>query len=694
MKRILKRFMEIALICCLMCVVVPSIRSMAADKAGTYHTMDMFKSTNNKKGLQGAGTASLYGGIKHTMGNLVLNDVIYEQNAGYGIAYEYEGETFYFSYDPLGSASGAIHAASRENMSVSVVFLLRYSDADAFLIDENSRVAGHTYYAPNTNMDTYGGRAIRAYWHYLMNYLINNNLHIDNFILGNEVNMPNHWHYSGSLDPTTVANKYADAFYVMYSAVREYSDIPRCSISIDHSWQHNDEGRGIMAKTFLNLFHSRLSAYGSDIDWCVSAHLYPAVLFETDLWNGSTLVKYDLSPYHTGAQFVDGSNLWVMTNYIRDTFGEHHRVMLTEQGFTNYKGDAAQTACLAYTYYAALYDPMVDCFLLVTGDHGDKLNFNLNSVAAEVYTKIGNGNADDEKWIADVCLPTIRVSSWAAIIPNYGILPDIDKSLNGLAESKDGGWYYYKYGLVDTEFTGFVENESGRWYIQEGVLDFTYTGLVPDEEGWWMVVNGGVDYNYKGLAFANDKWWYIQNGKIDFNYCGPCEYNGATWIVINGEVDFVSDGLVCTGLDWYLVKGGLVRTDYTGLAFINDAWWYVVAGKIDFAYCGLMFFNNDWWYVQGGMIDFTYNNVYYFNDTWYYIETGKVNRGYNGLAYTEFNDKWWYVINGVISFDYTGSAYANDKYWYVERGEIYFSRFGKVTIDGVEKDVAWGEILM
>ena len=401
-------------------VSATSLISSAATPQKTYSSVDLFEQATSIKGLQGTGNSSVYGGINHTLGNHKLNDVIFESETYGCVKYEYGGETFYFDSDPLGEASYYVWAAKQSNMTVSVVFLLEYSAQSAFLIDPASCVPGYRFYAPNTDMNTYGGRAIRAYWHYLMEYLIDNGLHIDNFILGNEVNMPTQWHYSASVDPGVVANKYADAFYVMYSAIREYSDIPRCSVSLDHSWQHNDEGRGIMAKTFLHYFNDRLAGYQSGIDWCVSTHLYPAILFETDLWNGSTLIQKDLSPSHAGAEFVDGSNLWVMTSYIQNTWGEQHRVMLTEQGFTDYKGHAAQTACLAYTYYAALYDPMVDCFLITTGNHGDKLNFDLNSTAAEVFTKIGNRNATDEKWIAYVCLPTIGVSSWADIIPNYG----------------------------------------------------------------------------------------------------------------------------------------------------------------------------------------------------------------------------------------------------------------------------------
>lgn len=435
----------------MLCVLMPGVKGLAKS---AYSAKDMFAETTTIKGVQGSIDASVYGGIQHTLWNMVLNDVIYTPESRSGVEYEFEGEKFYFSDSPLGDAYWAVTEANQQGMSISVVFLMRYEESKSFLVDKDARVAGYNYYAPNTDLSTYGGRTFRAYWHYLMEYLAENNLHVDNFILGNEVNMPNPWNYYGTLDVNVAAAKYAKAFYYMYEAVREYTDISRCSISVDHSWQHDNAGNGIMAKTFLHVFNDTLARYQSDVDWCVTTHLYPAVLYETDLWNGSSLIGLDLSPSHSGAEFVDGSNLWVMTNYIRDTWGEEHRVMLTEQGFTDYRGNDAQTACLAYTYYAAMYDPMVDCFLIAVGDHGDKLNFNLNSVAEKVYTKIDNHNPEDQQWIADICLPIIGVNSWADIIPNYG--QPVDKwSINGdyvgninselisfdLKQAENGGYY-------------------------------------------------------------------------------------------------------------------------------------------------------------------------------------------------------------------------------------------------------------
>lgn len=412
------------------CIIVytPVMNVSAAKK---YSNANMFHEIPIK-GMQGAERSSLYGGLNHTLCNVYLDDAIKAPDSawaanGWIAPYVFEGETFYFA-EPAGM--GFVDLGNRKNMSVSIVFLLRktvdeYGADSSFLIDAESNRSGYLYYAPNTDLSTYGGRAMRAYWHYLMEWLLDEGLHLDNFILGNEVNMPNQWHYSGGVGAQSTATKYADAFYQMWSAVREHTNVSRCSVSVDHSWQNDDEGRGISVKSFLHMFNDRLEQLQSGVDWCVSTHLYPALLYDTEIWND----RHNLAPNNSSARIVDGSNLSVMTNYIRDTWGENHRVMLTEQGFSDECGSAAQAACLAYTYYAAMYDPMVDAFLINTANAGiastgeglKSLNFTIEgTLAGEVYTKIGNGNAADQQWIADTCLPVIGVSSWSEIVPNYG----------------------------------------------------------------------------------------------------------------------------------------------------------------------------------------------------------------------------------------------------------------------------------
>lgn len=398
-----------------------------------YPIVDGFANKTTLRGIQGTLVPTEYG-IQHTLFNLNMNDCIFPADhpyvtKNYITPYEFEGKTYYFMMPDR--YYRWIKTANENNISVSMVFLLAYNSTEGSYKKDyvfqpelyyNPTPSSANYYAPATTAEA--SQIYRAFFSWICQQCVYNQMHIDNFILGNEANVPNQWNYTGTTDPATNANAYADAFYNMYSAVRQFTTLSRCSISIDHTWQFNYDGQAIAAKDFLNRVVQRLETKEANIDWCVSCHLYPAVLYETNIWAQTSHSGVVYNAKSDGAWFIDGNNLSVMTNYIKSHYGEEHRVMLTEQGFTDYMGTDYQAASLAYSYYAAMYDPMVDCFILNVVDEraaDPRLNFSINGkLAGEIFKKIGNGNNADQQWIADTVLPIMGRKSWTELVPNYG----------------------------------------------------------------------------------------------------------------------------------------------------------------------------------------------------------------------------------------------------------------------------------
>ena len=84
------------------------------------------------------------------------------------------------------------------------------------------------------------------------------------------------------------------------------------------------------------------------------------------------------------------------------------------------------------------------------------------------------------------------------------------KPADGLGMDKDGNWFYYKDGKVDTAYTGLAANEYGWWYVEAGQINFNVTGLVNDSTyGWWYVENRQINFNYTGLVQNSYGWWYV-----------------------------------------------------------------------------------------------------------------------------------------------------------------------------------------
>ena len=389
-------------------------------EAAQYLNFDAFTRTGTWKGVQGQ-----YDGIygqEHTLINIFIEDLVWKTDVA-SADFVYNGQGYCFD---VSRWTGWVSHANRNNISVSAVLLLRYDPGKSFMIDPtalSNHLAGNNtknsiYFAPNTTGEM--GAFYDAFFKKMADTYSRQDCHIDNWILGNEVNMPNSWHYTGSTDPQYNADLYADAYLRLYNAVRTYTNSSRVSISVDHSWQHNDMGRGIGTKEFINRFHAAVAARQANVNWCISYHLYPAILSQPDIWVPNAHMpdapEIDLNPKHESAQFVDGHNLSVMTNYIRDTYGSQHRIMLTEQGFSQYMGTDIQAASLAYSYYAAKYDPMVDCFIINAGNEGGKLNFSIGGTLAEqVFEKLDS----DQAWVESVTLPIIGAGSYAELVPNY-----------------------------------------------------------------------------------------------------------------------------------------------------------------------------------------------------------------------------------------------------------------------------------
>lgn len=402
-----------------------------------YPTIDMFEHVRRVngngafRGVHGTLDSNKYAytdsdgthGMSHTFANTYLDELIFLKPVDGAEKFEFEGKTYYFKFSMF---ENFIKLCNSQDMTCSIQFMLRWDgsadkeylvDPQARVVNPNPNVASHKMYAMDVSGE--GRQAYRAFWRALMEWCAKNGYHIDQLILGNEVNAPDTWNYFGTLDADTCTEKYATSFLDMYEAVREYSTVPRCSICLDHSWTWDENGAMISTKTFLDKFHEKVTKLnkGVPVDWCLAMHIWPARLTHPAIWtrwNGLSLATDSIDTY-----FVDGSNLHIMTDYIKNTFGSQHRIMMTEQGFVQDQGEKVQAASIAYTYYACMYDDMVDSFLIFDAN-GDGMQAALLPLAEQVYTKIGSVDEADRKWIADACLPVIGVGSWDEIVPNFG----------------------------------------------------------------------------------------------------------------------------------------------------------------------------------------------------------------------------------------------------------------------------------
>lgn len=405
-----------------------SVKGYISDSP-TYVSKDAFGSTTSYKGIQTTDlNVAVSNGCQHMFMNMFLDD--YWTDPAYGVKYMYNGNPYYFV--DMGHYVNVVKAANARGITVTVQLMMQSSSAarDGVLIAPSAQtgLGAHTYYAPDYNSQWY-----QAEIDYLANLFSQEDCHVDNWVVGNEVNMPNSVYspytgYGADIDANTTL--WANEFKCVYNTVRKYTNSSRVSICVDHSWQHNDEGRGIGTKAFIDSFAPKVAG----TDWCIAYHLYPAVLYEPALWTTTQLeaaAGRDLNPRNAGAEFVDGYNLFVMSDYIKSKYGANHRIMLTEEGFSDNDGEAVQAASLALSYYAAKYNDMVDCFILNTQNAGvvntafgtKSMNFQLKSRAQDVWMNLDS----NQGYVESLTLPTIGIGSFSDVISGYGRVVDKEK---------------------------------------------------------------------------------------------------------------------------------------------------------------------------------------------------------------------------------------------------------------------------
>lgn len=107
----------------------------------------------------------------------------------------------------------------------------------------------------------------------------------------------------------------------------------------------------------------------------------------------------------------------------------------------------------------------------------------------------------------------------------------------------NGQTYFVYYGRVAWTITDiwYIQDDQKLYLITGGVVDRNYNGLFRSSIGnndWYYVQNGVVNTTYTGLVQNNGDWYYVQNGKIDWTFNGWTEYNGSHYYVTNGYLDW------------------------------------------------------------------------------------------------------------------------------------------------------------
>ena len=247
----------------------------------------------------------------------------------------------------------------------------------------------------------------------------------------------------------------------------------------------------------------------------------------------------------------------------------------------------------------------------------------------------------------------------------------------GLVIGDDGAWYYIYSGLWEDSYNGYFTQNEVNYKIENGKISEEYTGLIQDNDSiWYYIKKGKTHRDFSGLVEYDGTWYCIQNGVWENTYGGTYEYNNKWYFLQQGIwISDYTDLIFLGSNDWRYIKNGMWRIDYTGIAKIitqtDTKYVYIEKGRLQKNYTGLtMNEENELCYVTGGFWQKNYTGLVKHTDgEWYYVKDGIVQSSYIGLV-KHTSGTWYYIKSGKKQGDYTGLVKWNNTWWYIRSGAM------------------------
>lgn len=493
-------------------VFVPNMPALPVHAAGHSHEKAtradvMEPNANNKKGVQGTEVAESENladlSLNHIMLNVDLTQVI--NTDGTGTPYTYNGKTYYYN-EQEGSYMKVWQARVKEyrDQGITMTFCLVMSWSDNTRVQKlmYNPTPGKVYYALNvTNSEA--REEIAALLHYMANRFGYSDTFVQNWRVGNEVNVSHDYNYTGAgtgnipLKPTIVTLA-AQSYDLLERALEDENPYAKAFVSVTHDWNYSNEGKGVPTRDFIDAFASTTATK----NWNLDFHAYPPKMSE-QVWTkaSASYLTHDVT-----TNTICAPNLEVLTNYVKNNYGTNHRIALSEQSFDSTYGQEEQAAMIAYTYYAAARNDMIDNVIFTTWRDTNSVyhdyynmgmvDYNGNRKASYQvfkYMNTSRASAYVDTYLAKLSDWTGRtISSWsddilykapvttAALVSGSLYMPPDQQKADmvyiGMTTSPTNGqvdleyiWSVYNYtNGKTTVLTGWnLNNEWLKWYPEE-----------------------------------------------------------------------------------------------------------------------------------------------------------------------------------------------------------------------------------
>lgn len=350
-------------------------------------------------------------GIAQVVYNMDISEICSAQSAPGAIAFDYNGQTYYFDGDLIGRYDSTILGLNRNGLQVTMVLL--NGGTGLYGQDLIHPLAQDGFECPSYALnvaDEAGCNHIKAIGAFL-GQRYSGQLgcgQVDNWIIGNEVNARTSWWYTSSTSLDLNVNIYVKAFRILYNEIKGMNANARIYNSIDQEWNRKSNPGSFLAKEYLDQFNYYMNREGN-IDWDLSYHPYNSPLYDPYAWNGPAVwVGKNLTTPYITMQNIDILIDYMHQNKFLSPDGEVRSISIAEIGYTSSFGDENQEASIAYGYLKAASLPDVDAFMLFRQtDEPEEMESHLalglydvegnKKPAYEMYKKLGTADEAEAK---------------------------------------------------------------------------------------------------------------------------------------------------------------------------------------------------------------------------------------------------------------------------------------------------------
>lgn len=300
-------------------------------------------------------------GIASVTFNILLDRILFTDNAPGRTKYEYAGKTWYVDENPeshLKAIDKDMRIAFKNNWMVSAILLIpvnKEGQQNSWLAKVSHPEAEYSaaFAMPNLSSKE-GSEAYAATMNFLTErYSRKDHLYgrIHHWIIHNEINNAFYWTSAGRKTIGTYMNLYQKSMRTVYYLARQYDPNAKVFISLDHDWNRKGDPRTYPGRDLLQLLTS-FSHTDGDFEWGIAFHPYPQDINNPRTWEDSDATyNYD-TPYLTFKN-IEVIDAWAKLPHVAYR-GKIREVQLTEQGLNSpdYSKQSLedQAAGLAYVW--------------------------------------------------------------------------------------------------------------------------------------------------------------------------------------------------------------------------------------------------------------------------------------------------------------------------------------------------------